>query len=193
MSVLVAYASEHGATAGIADRIAGRLRSDGLEVDLAEVTAARDPAAFDACVIGSAVYLGRWRKEALAFVHGHREALAMRPTWLFSSGPLGDEPLDEHGRDKREAAVPEVAPELIQAVGARDHRVFFGALNPDDLPLIPRLMRLLPAGRRLLAEGDFRDWAQIDAWADSIAAALDVPAPSAPQAVSEAPAATLQR
>lgn len=193
MRVLVAYASDHGATAGIAERIAERLRADGLDVELAEASAARDPASFDACVIGSAVYIGRWRKAALAFVNGHRDSLAMRPVWLFSSGPLGDEPLDEQGRDRLETAVPEVAPELVQAVGAREHKVFFGALNPDDLPLIPRLMRLLPAGRRLLAEGDFRDWPEIDAWADSIAAALAAPAPAASQAVSEPPTAAVPR
>jgi hypothetical protein len=34
MHVLVAYASRHGATQGIAHRIAARLRADGLEVTL---------------------------------------------------------------------------------------------------------------------------------------------------------------
>lgn len=37
-------------------------------------------------------------------------------------------------------------------------------------------MRLTPAGRKLLEEGDFRDWAAIEHWADEIAAALGHPA-----------------
>lgn len=172
MRVLVAYASQHGATAGIAQRIADRLRAVGHEAELQAVTEADDPARFDACVIGSAVYIGHWRTEAVEFVRRHGSALAGRPTWLFSSGPLGDEPLDDKGRDKRQVAVPDEIPGLVAEVRPRDHRVFFGALNPDDLPIIPRLMRLLPAGRRLLAEGDFRDWADIEGWADGIAGEL---------------------
>ena len=65
----------------------------------------------------------------------------------------------------------EIAP-LSGVVHARDHRVFFGALDPERLSLAPRLMRLLPAGRKLLEEGDFRDWAEIEAWADGIARQL---------------------
>jgi menaquinone-dependent protoporphyrinogen oxidase len=33
-------------------------------------------------------------------------------------------------------------------------------------------MRLMPAGRKLLEEGDFRDWAEIEGWADQIAGEL---------------------
>jgi menaquinone-dependent protoporphyrinogen oxidase len=175
MSVLIAYASQHGATAGIAEHIAERLRAAGLAVDLAEVGDAGDPSRHDACIVGSAVYVGHWRKEAVAWVREHFVTLRRRPVWLFSSGPLGDGPVDDQGRDKREAAAPEEAGELIELVGARSHRVFFGALNTDDLSLLPRLMRLLPAGRRLLVEGDFRDWPEIDAWADAIAALLTAP------------------
>jgi menaquinone-dependent protoporphyrinogen oxidase len=57
-------------------------------------------------------------------------------------------------------------------VRQRDHRVFYGALDPQRLSLMPRLMRVLPAGRKLLEEGDFRDWAEIEAWADQIAGEL---------------------
>jgi menaquinone-dependent protoporphyrinogen oxidase len=172
MHVLVAYASQHGATRGIAERIADRLRTAGHRADALEVTDPIDAAAHDAFVIGGAVYIGHWQKEALGFVRDNAALLGERPTWLFSSGPLGTEPLDDQGRDKRQTAIPTEAAELIGEIGPRDHHVFFGALNPDDLPILPRLMRLLPAGRKLLEEGDFRDWAEIDAWADGIAATL---------------------
>jgi menaquinone-dependent protoporphyrinogen oxidase len=172
MNVLVAYESLHGATRGIAERIADRLRAGGHRTELAPVASAPDVTGHEAFVIGSAVYIGHWQKEALELVRAHAALLAARPTWLFSCGPLGSEPLDDQGRDKRRAAAPEEAGELTDLVHPRDHHVFFGALNPDDLPVIPRLMRILPAGRRLLEEGDFRDWAEIDAWADGIAGEL---------------------
>jgi menaquinone-dependent protoporphyrinogen oxidase len=172
MNVLVAYASRQGATRGIAERIAQRLGVAGHHVDLRAVTDRIDVSGYEAIVIGSAVYLGRWQKEALAFVLQNQSIIAARPAWIFSSGPLGSELLDAKGRNKLEAAVPDDIPELAEAIRPRDHRVFFGALNPDDLPLVPRLMRILPAGRKLLEEGDFRDWTEIEAWADSIGAAL---------------------
>lgn len=180
MDVLVTYASRHGATRGIADRIAARLRDGGLDVELASVDAAPDPTRFDACVIGSAVYTGRWREEARAFVRAWAPRLRDRPVWLFSSGPLGDDPVDSQGRDLRETAAPDEATRLVAMVDARDHRVFFGALNPDDLSVAARTARLLPSVRRRLVEGDFRDWDAIEAWADGIAAylmATTAPAP----------------
>jgi menaquinone-dependent protoporphyrinogen oxidase len=173
MKVLVAYATHSGSTAEIAERVAQRLHAAGHHPDLGPVTSFSAMPTHGAFVIGSAVYLGRWRKDALVFVDRNRAVLAARPTWLFSSGPLGIERTDADGHDKRAGAV--VAGEidaLIDAVQPRDHRVFRGALDPDRMGVGPRLMRLTPAGRRLLQEGDFRDWAEIEAWADSIAREL---------------------
>ena len=170
MKVLVAYATRSGSTAEIAQRVADRLHAAGHQPDLGPVTSFSAMPTHDAFVIGSAVYLGRWPKEALTFVDRNRAVLSARPTWLFSSGPLGTERVDADGHDKRDGAV--LAGEidaLIEAIQPRDHRVFFGALDPDRIGLGPRLIRLTPAGRKLLEEGDFRDWADIEAWADSIA------------------------
>jgi menaquinone-dependent protoporphyrinogen oxidase len=176
MRVLVAFASRHGATAGIAERIADTIRADGHVVDALQIPApAADPNAYDAVVIGSSVYLGHWEKSAKAYVHEHRDVLAAKPVWLFSSGPLGDEDLDEQGRDKRVVAEPSDLPELVEAVGPREHQVFFGVLDPKQLGLGPKLMRMLPAGRKVLPAGDFRDWAEIDEWSHGIARTLDAP------------------
>jgi menaquinone-dependent protoporphyrinogen oxidase len=182
--VLVAYATRHGATQEIAERIADRLALTGLEVDCLSVREDPIVSSYDAFVIGSAVYIGQWEKEALAFVDADREQLAERPVWLFSSGPLGRDPLTERGEEKIATAVSApVLQQLTEELHPREHRVFFGALRPDRLGIGPKVMRLLPAGRKLLEEGDFRDWKAIDAWADEIGRAL------APQRMPE-PATT---
>ncbi|MFI5262689.1 MAG: flavodoxin domain-containing protein [Candidatus Limnocylindrales bacterium] len=172
MKVLVAYASKHGATAGIAERIAQRLRDAGLTAEVRPTIVAGDPSGFEACVIGSAAYIGHWQKDAAEYVRSNAAALAGRPVWLFSSGPLGTEATDAHGRDQRVAAEPKEIAELREAVRSRGERVFFGALDPAALGVRDRAIRTLPAGRALLPEGDFRDWAEIDAWADEIACQL---------------------
>ncbi len=54
MSVLVVYASKHGATRGIAGRIAASLRTADCQAEVRSVKDAGDLAAYDAFVIGSA-------------------------------------------------------------------------------------------------------------------------------------------
>jgi menaquinone-dependent protoporphyrinogen oxidase len=172
MKIFVGYASQHGATRGIAARVADQLRLAGHEAEIRPVTAAGDLGGFDAFVIGSAAYIGRWLKDASEFVRDNRVLLATRPTWLFSSGPLGTEITDAQGRDHRETARPKEFNEFRAAIHPRDLRVFFGALDPGALGIRDRAIRALPAGRALLPDGDFRDWPEIDAWAAGIAREL---------------------
>ncbi len=167
--MLVAYASKHGATREIAERIAETLTAAGQDAEARPVGEAGDVSGYDAFVIGSAAYLGHWLKEAVEFVRRNQAVLVGRPVWLFSSGPLGMEATDAEGRDLREAAQPKETAELKEAIHAREHRVFFGALDPSKLGFRDRAIRALPAGRALLPEGDFRDWAEIETWATGIA------------------------
>ncbi len=185
MRVLVMYASKYGHTRGIAERAAARLQVAGLDVEVRSVDDPTGLEGFDAFVVGSAMYFGHWLSEATAFVLDHHAILAAKPTWLFSSGPLGTEPTDAEGRDVRTQAAPSESADLEAATHARALRVFFGALDPDLLSLRDRLLRALPAGRALFPEGDFRDWSEIDGWADDIAATLKAPppAPGAPEAL----------
>jgi menaquinone-dependent protoporphyrinogen oxidase len=169
MSILVAYASKYGATRGIAQRIAEKLRAAGQETEARPVKAAGDLTGYEAVVIGSAIYYGSWLKEAMEFVRRNRAVLAARPVWLFSSGPLGTSATDAQGHDLRRAAEPKELAELRAAINPRDHRVFFGALNRSKMGLKDRMLTSLPAARALFLEGDFRDWKDIEAWAESIA------------------------
>lgn len=171
MRVLVAYATRHGATGGIAERVAAVLRRRGLDVTLTRAREARDPATFDAFVIGGAAYMFHWLDEVRDFARRNRTLLADRPTWIFSSGPLGTDLVDAEGKDVRIGAEPKEFPELREDLRPRDARVFFGAYDPDAKPigLGERLMGLMPAARNALPAGDFRDWPEIEAWAEGIA------------------------
>jgi menaquinone-dependent protoporphyrinogen oxidase len=168
MSVLVVYGSRYGATRGIAERIGETLRACGHEVDVREASPVLTATAYDAFVIGSAAYRGSWLEGPVDFVMRHVDVLAERPVWLFSSGPLGTETEDEKGRDVRVAATPKDVAGLAESLHAKGHRVFFGALDPDALRGPEGLMAKLPGGRKMLPEGDFRDWDEIDGWAQEI-------------------------
>lgn len=174
MTVLVAYASRYGATAEIAERIAGTLSEAGHEAVARPVGKAGDVGTAEAVVLGSAVYMGHWRKEASAFASEHRDDLAARPVWLFSSGPLPGSVVPEKVAEGQAAdATPKEVPGTMAALGAREHRVFDGRLDPARLGARDRMIRALPAGRGLLPEVDGRDWDAIEEWARGIARELD--------------------
>ena len=178
MKILVAYSSRHGATRGIAEHIAATLQRCGLDVTLQPVENAGPLHGYGAFVIGSAAYMGGWLGEATTFVRRHHDLLAGRPVWLFSSGPIGTEPVDAKGRDQLKASEPKEFAEFTRTIHPREARVFFGAYDPDASPaglaegLMARFMRLAPAVRQALPAGDFRDWPAIEAWAEGIAREL---------------------
>ena len=162
MRVLVTSASRHGATHEIAEAIANGLARRGVEAEARPVEELTGVDGYDAYVIGSAVYIGRWLAPARDFVEAHADALTARPVWMFSSGPLGPpEALKPEGD-------PVDADDMIQAAGALEHRVFAGRLDK----------RLLGLGEKAVVvavrapEGDFRDWDAIDGFAGDIAQRL---------------------
>ena len=172
MRVLVAYGSRYGSTEGIARKIAEKLQACGHDASAVRAKDVLDTGGYDAFVIGSAVYMGAWMKDVSEFARRNAHVLAERPVWLFSSGPVGTETVDAKGRDVREATVPKHITELEAMLHSRGHRVFFGALDHTKLNFAHRALFALPAGKKLLIEGDFRDWNEIDSWAESIAEAL---------------------
>jgi menaquinone-dependent protoporphyrinogen oxidase len=155
MTVLVTYASKHGATTELAEALGRDLWARGVDAEVRsadEVDGVRD---YDAVVLGSALYMGKWLPEATALLDECAEDLAVRPTWLFSSGPLG-EPLQPEPPDLHE---------LVERVHARDHRVFAGKLERGTLSFPERaVVRMVKA-----PYGDFRDWDAVADLADEIA------------------------
>jgi menaquinone-dependent protoporphyrinogen oxidase len=167
LKALVTVASRHGATSDIGEAIASRLRQHGHEASTAPPDEVAEVGPYDAVILGSAVYMGRWLPAAVDFADRHLVALRDRSVWLFSSGPLGDPPVP--------AGDAADVPSLVERVGAREHRTFAGELQEGALGFKERLIvRMVKA-----PYGDFRDWNAIDAWADTIAeAASRIPVPA---------------
>ena len=160
--ILVAYASKHGSTEGIATALAKRLHDRGHESAARPVDQVDDVAGIDALVLGSAVYAGSWMKDATSFAERHAEAVREVPVWLFSSGPLGEQVIDEDEQPRQLA-------ELRELLSPRGHEIFFGALDRSKLSFPERM--IVKAVKA--PDGDFRDWTAIDAWADRIADELE--------------------
>ena len=160
--VLIVVESRHGATREIADSLARRLVTEGVGVVVSSPDDVDDIGHADAVVIGSAVYLGKWLKPAVAFVDRNEAALATRPVWLFSSGPLEENPSGDDGLQDGFVA------ELTARTNARAHHVFAGRLDRALLGPIESVVAMAVHA----PSGDYRDWADVDGWAAAIAAAV---------------------
>jgi menaquinone-dependent protoporphyrinogen oxidase len=68
-TILVAYATKHGSTGEIAEVIGRRLRERGHRVDVRVAREVTDVASYDAAIIGSAVYMFHWQKDAMNLVN----------------------------------------------------------------------------------------------------------------------------
>jgi menaquinone-dependent protoporphyrinogen oxidase len=158
--VLVTYASKHGSTAEIATEIRDRLREHGVDAVVLPVGEVRDLAEHRAVVLGSAVYAGRWRGEAVRFLRRNRRALAERDVWLFQSGPLND------SADRAVVPLPKNVAGLAEQIGVRGHTTFGGKLDADARGFVAR--KMVQNG----LAGDFCNFERVRAWACEIAGAL---------------------
>jgi menaquinone-dependent protoporphyrinogen oxidase len=159
MRVLITAATRHEATAELAEAIAAALRRRDIDAQARPIGEVAEVGGYDAVVLGSAVYVGRWLREARRFAESNAATLATMPVWLFSSGPVG--PGGESG--------PADADTLAELTGAREHRVFAGRLDRRRLGLAERfVVRMARVPMR-----DDRDWAAVEEFADDIADALE--------------------
>lgn len=160
MNVLVTAASKHGATAEIADAVGKALMTRGFDVTVREPEKVDDILAFDALVIGSAVYAGHWMKPAVDLTNRFARSLVGKAVWLFSSGPIGEPP--KPTEDPVDVAA------VMRVTGARDHRLFAGKLDKAVLSFPERAI----VGALRAPYGDFRDWDEIRNWSEEIAESL---------------------
>jgi menaquinone-dependent protoporphyrinogen oxidase len=163
--VLVAYATKYGATAGIAEKLGEGLRHAGLPADVTPVERVGDLTPYGAVVLGSAVYIGQWRKEAAAFLTANEQALSQRAVWLFSSGPTGTgDPVQRMNGFRFPADLQPIA----DRIHPRDTAFFHGVIDMKKVSLPEKL--IIKGIKAPL--GDFRDWGAISSWAEGIAGEL---------------------
>jgi menaquinone-dependent protoporphyrinogen oxidase len=162
MRVLVTAASKYGATGEIARAIGDVLAERGVDATVTPPEEVGSVGDYDAVVLGSAVYAGRWLPPAKELVDRAADALAARSVWLFSSGPIGDPPRPEED--------PVDATEMLERTKARGHRVFAGKLIKKQLSFPEKAIVMALRA----PEGDFRDWDDVKEWASEIADALEV-------------------
>ena len=145
MKVLVAYATELGSTAEVAERVAGILKSKGMQVELSQVSAVSDISSYEACVIGAPVMRFSFLPVARKFVETNREALGKIPVAFFTLGII----------------MKEDTP--------KSRKTMTGKLKVVTKHVIPIDIGLFGGRYR---GNDYRDWSKITTWAEGLAEKL---------------------
>ncbi len=158
--ILVAYATRHGSTAGVADAVAGELTATGLEAEPVRFSAVASLDDYGGVVLGAPIYAGRLL-DLVPFVAQHRETLTRGPVAAFAVGltPAAPEPKPEQIERARGTLIDALQP--VRPIAAT---LFAGTLDPAAMGLAERIViRLLRA-----PSGDFRDWNAIRSWARTL-------------------------
>jgi menaquinone-dependent protoporphyrinogen oxidase len=164
--VLVAYASRAGSTAEMADEIGKVLCAAGTAADVRPADRVSDVRPYQAVIVGSAVYMGRWLTAATRLVETHQDTLSRIPVATFTACLTMNKDTEENRRQVSAYLDPlwERAPQVHPVAKG----LFAGRLDLKRLPVAYRL--IVKAMKQ--PEGDMRDWDKIRAWATDLAPAL---------------------
>jgi menaquinone-dependent protoporphyrinogen oxidase len=163
MKALVVYGTKSGCTAGIAERIGEDLAQHGATVEVVSADKAGDPAGYDAVVVGSGIRAGQWHAPVKSWVESNATALKAKPVAFFTCGMM----IREDGKQDEVRAYTDP---VIAATGIHpiDIGLFAGWFESKKFGFAERsILKLMKT-----PEGDFRDWAAIDAWTDAVAPKL---------------------
>lgn len=177
--VLILFATSYGQTSRVAERLAARLRSHGLAVDLRRVEAlppgfSLEP--YGAVLLGGPVYFNRFPKALRAFATARHKELARLQTGFFSVGFAGASSLE-----KDRARAREDFERFARETGWRPSEAGFfgGAVEYTRYGRATRWFTWL-FGRWQGASDrhrdyDYTDWAAVDRFGDFFADGLTGP------------------
>lgn len=173
--ILVAYASTHGHTRLIAERIGAALRAAEREVvlcDLGDGDAHPQPADHASVIVAASVHAGHHQAPVLRWARAHQAALAQRPSAFLSVSLTAAEETDE-ARATTRRLIDQVAEETGWAPTTT--LPVAGALQYREYDFATRLLMRLIAHRHhqptdVSSDVDYTDWGALDRFATEFAA-----------------------
>lgn len=158
-SILVAYATRHGSTQGVAEAIGKVFSKANVRTDVRPAGEVDDLSGCRAVVLGSPICAGKWLPDAVSFAKKHREELASMPVALFVVGLTMCMPSEKNVQK----VIAQTKP-MVELLHPTDVGLFAGALDYADLGFFDRLqVRMMK-----IPQGDFRNWKVIRKWASDV-------------------------
>lgn len=160
--VLVAYATRFGSTREVASAIVRELNTAGFQAQAAEVSGALVPEDYDAFVIGSPIYGGKWVSAAGIFAAAMADRIGDKPVAFFSVGTLVLKNA-EIGFAEHQSFIDDLV-EFAPTLNVVASSVFAGYFDRANLPWYLRIIdRFAPT-----PQGDHREWPKIQEWTRSL-------------------------
>jgi len=159
--ILITYASKAGSTAETAARMGEMLAGQNAQVDVLPAEKVGDLSAYQAVVLGSAIRMGQLLPEVVKFVEANQAALQQKAFNVFFLCMT----LEKDTPENRQTVSAYLEP-VRALVKPASEGMFAGVMEPKKLSLLERMM--MKAMKTPV--GDFRNWEQINAWAQSAAA-----------------------
>jgi menaquinone-dependent protoporphyrinogen oxidase len=167
--VLVTYVSQFGSTGGVAAAIAQTLCGSGMAADVKQVTQVDNLSDYSAVIVGAPVHSSAWMPEAVEFVKANQDSLSKLPVAYFLTCmtlAVTDRPAELQKIDN----VLEMVQRDIPTVTPVGKGKFTGALEYNKMSFIYRMVYQMVTPDN--TTGDFRNWAAIHAWTESIGSKL---------------------
>jgi menaquinone-dependent protoporphyrinogen oxidase len=167
-NVLVAYATRHSSTAGVAENISDVLCDLNHRVVLRYVENVESIEDYDAVVVGSAIYEFNWLPVAKDFVERFEQPLSQMPVAYF----FGCAALMEDNEENQEAVLAFIEPVLKKHpdivpvdIGRFGGAVDFSRLDNFETNVINFI--------GVTESEDWRDWGKIGAWAAKVSGLIN--------------------
>jgi menaquinone-dependent protoporphyrinogen oxidase len=174
VNALIVYTSHKGQTRKIAARLGDMLEAAGHDVrvvDVLELPARFDVAAWDLVVVGSSVKFGRHSGAIEEFVRAHRDILASRRTAFFS---VSGAAISKTPETEKEFADQIEA--FCRDTGCRPDRVasFAGAVpytryDPITRYVIKRIQKKAGRSTDTSRDHEYTDWAAVEEFGRELA------------------------
>jgi menaquinone-dependent protoporphyrinogen oxidase len=161
---LVVYGTTTGCTEGVAERIGKVLADRGMTAEIVAAAKAPTPAGYDAVFVGSGIRMGSWHGSAKEWVKANASSLKNAKVAFYSVGlTLASDPTKT--AEVRAYTDPLIAESGVTPV---DVGTFAGMNDPGKFSFLERTI----LGLMKSPQGDFRDWAAIEAWTGKTADAM---------------------
>jgi menaquinone-dependent protoporphyrinogen oxidase len=192
-SILVAYATNAGSSAEVAQTVADELAKNGAAVDVRSLPEVTGIDGYDAVVVGAPMIMG-WHRAAQKFIRQHRQELSRVPVayffmavslthqgetqvngvpvWVDTRRAVSPKEPGRFGFRERYSLVSNYLGPVLRAapeVNPVSAAFFGGKLDLGRLKLLQMLFVLLIIQAQ---PGDYRNWDYIRQWADHLHSAL---------------------
>jgi menaquinone-dependent protoporphyrinogen oxidase len=170
VKALVAYSSNTGVTAEIAERIGEVLTSEGVTVVLSDLKREKpNPEGYDLVLVGSGIKMGQWIKGSTRFLEANLQALSGKTAFFVSCG-------DASVPEKRAEAQTKYLDTVAEIYGIEpvSTGLFEGCYKWNKYNFfVKQLVKGILKEQGVIGVNtgeplDYRDWSRIELWAKEL-------------------------